>query len=121
MPLLNCLLCGGGDRPFQQQNISGATDTIDPTLVNVELVVSSPTIMTSTPTISNGVYDNQMVVIRGSDNTNYVDLQSNKNLGGSNLFMDGGIDIRLKENDYIVFKWNSTTSNWCEQSRSVNS
>jgi len=121
MPLLNCLLCGGGDRPFSQQSISGATDTIDPTLVNIELVVSSPTTMTSTPTIANGIYDNQQVIIRGSNNTNTITLQSVTNLGGSNLFMDGGVDIVLGENDYIVFRWNNTTSNWCEQSRSVNS
>lgn len=120
MPLLNCLLCGGGERPFLQQSVS-AGDTIDHTVVNIELVASAPITMTSTPTISNGTVDNQQVIIRGSSNTNTVTLQSETNLAGSNLYMDGGINVVLGQNDYIVFRWNNTTLNWCEQTRSLNS
>lgn len=102
------------------QNLTAAGDTINKN-PNIELRATSPLVMTSTPTISVGLSEMERIVIRGSSNTNTITLQSNGSLGGSNLFLEQGVNAVLGLNDVIVFRWNALTSNWIEISRSLNS
>ena len=102
------------------QNLTGVGDTISKNPF-IELRATSPLIMTSTPTISPGISDGERIIIRGSDNTNTITLQSETNLAGSNLYMAGGVDIVLGANDWVQFRWNNLTGTWEEQTRSLNS
>jgi hypothetical protein len=102
------------------QNLTAATDTISKNPF-IELRATSALTMTSTPTISAGLTDGERIIIRGSDNTNTITLQSESNLAGSNLYMEGGFNCVLGQNDWIQFRWNAITSTWDELTRSLNS
>jgi len=102
------------------QNLTGATNTINKN-PNIELRATSPLTMTSTPTISVGLQEMERIIIRGSSNTNTITLQSESNLTGSNLYMEGGINCVLGLNDVIQLRWNALTNNWIEITRSLNS
>ena len=127
MGLLNGLLTGAGNGGSSStlpalniQNLTGASDTISKNPF-IELRATSPLIMTSTPTISAGITDGERIIIRGSNTTNTITLQSESNLTGSNLYMEGGINCVLGLNDVIQFRWNALTNNWIEITRSLNS
>jgi len=125
MSLLNSLLSGAGEGSsslpaLNIQNLTGATDTISKNPF-IEVRATSPLTMTSTPTISPGLVDGERIIIRGSSNTNTITLQSESNLTGSNLYMEGGIDVVLGANDWIQFRWNNLLSTWDEITRSLNS
>ena len=123
--MLTSLLSGAGDGSsslpaLNIQNLTGATDTISKNPF-IELRATSPLTLTSTPTISVGLTDGERIIIRGSDNTNTVTLQSETNLAGSNLYMENGQSVILGENDWIQFRWNDLLGTWDEITRSLNS
>jgi len=123
MSLLKSLLSSGDAESLPAlniQNLAAAGDTIAKNPFT-ELRATSPLVMTSTPTISAGLIDGERMIIRGSDNTNTITLQSEANLTGSNLYLDGGVDVVLGLNDTITLRWNNLTSNWHEDTRSINS
>jgi len=125
MSLLKSLLSGAGDSSsnlpaLNIQNLTGASDTISKNPY-IELRATSPLTMTSTPTISAGITDGERIIIRGSNTTNTITLQSESNLTGSNLYMEGGINCVLGLNDVIQLRWNALTNNWIEITRSLNS
>ena len=123
MSLLKSLLSSGDAESLPAlniQNLAAAGDTIAKNPFT-ELRATSPLVMTSTPTISAGITDGERMIIRGSDNTNTITLQSEANLSNSNLYMKDGIDCVLGANSIIVFRWNNLNSAWNEVSRSLNS
>jgi hypothetical protein len=125
MALLTKLLGDNGESSsslpaLNIQNLTGASDTINKN-PNTELRATSPLIMTSTPTISAGLSEMERIIIRGSSDTNTIKLQSESNLAGSNLYLEGGFDCVLGLNDVIQLRWNALTSNWIEITRSLNS
>lgn len=124
MSLLKSLLGNGESSSslpaLNIQNLTAAGDTISKNPF-IELRATSPLTMTSTPTISAGLVDGERIIIRGSNFTNTITLQSNSVLPGSNLFMEGGISVVLGLDDWIQFRWNAITSAWEEQTRSLNS
>ena len=125
MSLLKSLLSGAGEGSstlpaLNIQNLTGASDTITKNPF-IEVRATSPLTMTSTPTISVGLSDGERIIIRGSDNTNTITLQSETNLAGSNLYMAGDNDVVLGDNDWIQFRWNALLSTWDELTRSLNS
>lgn len=124
MSLLNSLLSGAGDGSsslpaLNIQNLTGATDTIAKNPF-IELRATSPLALTSTPTISPGLVDGERIIIRGSDGANTITLQSETNLVGSNLFLEGGVNVVLGINSWIQLRWNAITSSWGEITRSLN-
>ena len=68
--------------------------------------------LTSEPTIADG-FDGQMVVIRGTHDTNTVLIQDVANLAGSNVDL-GGADRTLGAGDYLVLLFNADSGNWEE-------
>lgn len=102
------------------QNLTAAGDTISKNPF-IELRATSPLTMTSTPTISAGITDGERIILRGSNATNTITLQSNSILSGSNLFMEGGVAAVLGLHGWIQFRWNNLLSSWEEQTRSLNS
>lgn len=83
---------------------------VDATLIRVAGSGGAVT-LTSTPTIADGS-DGQIVVIRGTDDTNTITIQDIGAIA-SNVDM-GGVNRTLGANDYLGLLFNSDSGNWEE-------
>jgi len=74
--------------------------------------------MTATPTLqTSSVEDGRAITLFGTNSSNPVTLQSEGDLTGSALLMQGDLPFTLGENDNITFKFRASTSMWREIAR----
>ena len=69
--------------------------------------------LTATPTITAPAADGQLLLIRGTDDTNTVTLQDEASLAGTGLSLSAATRV-LGAGDQIFLAWDSTTSLWWE-------
>jgi hypothetical protein len=91
-----------------------ATDTIPIDFQNYLLTAAGPITMTSTPTITAGLYDGQRKTLWGTSDTNTITLQDSANLAGSTLEFLGNVNRVLKADDKVDLYWDATVSKWKE-------
>lgn len=76
--------------------------------------------LTSTPSLEDGLYDGQIVIIIGMSDGNTLTLQDETSLGNSGLQLAGSANITLGKFDIIILIYDSTLDKWIELSRSNN-
>lgn len=111
-PALN----GGSGAP-QTVTAAGGIVLAGQTYVNFAWIVSNggAVTVTATPSITAGTIDGEILHIVGTSDTNYVVLQDNAGLSGSNLQLNGNIALKLYS--VITLHWNAALSFWVEESR----
>jgi hypothetical protein len=96
----------------------GAGDTLTATHKTMPVVGNSgAVVLTSTPSISPGSFDGQILVVEGTDDTNLVTLQDESVLTNSGLKHQGGFNMTLGKGDSIAYRWWAIDSLWKERSR----
>ena len=75
--------------------------------------------ITATPTIANGT-DGQILMIRGTSDTNLVTIQDEGALAGSNLQLSTGVNFTFGIGDTLVLMFDADAGDWIEISRSGN-
>lgn len=70
-------------------------------------------VMTSTPTISLGTADGQLLLVQGTDDANTVQVQDNASLAGSKLKL-AAANRTLGKGDMLLLSWDATDGLWYE-------
>lgn len=103
------------------QDIKNAINTIAATYDILRLNPTANRTLVSTPTISNGISDGQIIRLFGNNVSFGVTIQDERTLSNSGLRMNGGVSFTLGKYDQISFMWDSSESKWIELFRSANS
>lgn len=93
--------------------ISSENDTIDSsdkTLINLQPSLSIT--FKSTPHITSG-FDGQILIFRGSSDTNTLIFQDESSLSGSGMNL-GGVNRTLGEADYLILMYSDISLKWEE-------
>jgi hypothetical protein len=85
--------------------------TLTPTKSNVKMTASGSITLNTTTPISNGTTAGQVLILRGSDNTNTITINDSGNVNLSG-------DITLGDSDILMLLWNGTQ--WIQVSYSNN-
>jgi hypothetical protein len=98
------------------------TATIVPTgvVMRVKAGGAGARTLISVPTIADGSYDGQILILQGLDDTTTLTLQDESNLADSALQLGGGLDCTLGAGDTLTLIWDDGDDNWYEISRSDN-
>lgn len=108
--------------PSQVYSITGSTGITTAMINNYIIRISGSTgatIITKLPNIAAGS-NGQVIILKGNSNTNTVTLQSETNLSGSKLKLDGGINFTLGLGDILQLYYDSVDGYWYEISRKNN-
>lgn len=96
---------------------TAVTDTISSSFEKTAATCTSALVLTSTPTITAGLFIGQEVEIYGTSDTNTLTLQDDGTLAGSNVLLKSGTSVTLANGDMVKFFWNGTS--WVEKYRSL--
>jgi hypothetical protein len=100
-------------QPSAIQSLLAAT-AINPNATVIRVVGNGgAVILTATPTITSPATDGQLILIRGTDDTNTVTLQDEASLAGTKLQL-GAATRLLGKGDQILLAWDATDGFWYE-------
>lgn len=108
--------------PSQVYSITSSTGITTAMINNYIIRISGSTgatTITKLPNIAAG-NNGQVIILKGNSNTNTVTLQSESNLTGSKLRLDGGINFTLGLGDILQLYYDSVDGYWYEISRKNN-
>ena len=111
-----------GSTPSTVYNILPNSGITAPMLSDMIIRISGATIgmiVTSLPNIAAGS-NGQVIILKGNSDTHTVTLQSESNLTGSKLKLDGGINFTLGLGDILQLYYDSVDGYWYEISRKNN-
>ena len=99
--------------PSTLQSLFAGT-TIAPNAPKIRVVGNgAPILMGSTPTITPGTADGQLLIVQGTNNANTVELQDDATLLGSQLHL-GATSRVLGKGDSLLLSWDATDALWNE-------
>lgn len=94
------------------QNLTAASNTILATRSHIQLTANADYVMSSTPTIANGV-DGQVLVIVNTDATNIITLQDDAFFAGSNLSLSTD-QVEIAPGKMMALMFSSNLSLWVQ-------